>query len=132
MRSCLGLAVGRTGGSVEADEAAAERASAGRHLPRDDEGRRANENLPSRRRVPPLSAPPRSGRRAAGVADARVLPDAEPLPPGGRDRAVSPLGGRAAPERRLRASVQPEAPALGPPLRRASPPGWWRTTPTSS
>src|SRR5205823_2287414 len=88
-------------------------------LPRHHSRRGENRHLRGTRRIPTLPRPLRPGRRAARLAGPRVLPDAEPLPPGRRDPALAPLRRHAPPQRRLRASVQPPPQTLGPPLRRA-------------
>ena len=56
--------------------------------------------------------------RPPRLALPRLLPDDDPLPPRRRDRALAPLRRHAAPERHLRADVQPPPPPQRPPLRR--------------
>ena len=96
----------------------AQPAPAERDLPRDRARCRVDDHLRVRRRplVPPRAAWARDGR--ARLADRRVVPHGDPLPPDRRVRARVAFDGHAAHERRLRAGVQPPAAPLGPPLRR--------------
>ena len=98
-----------------------------RRLARDDARRRASPRLPRPRRRPLLSRATEPRSRAAPAARPRPLPDAEPLPPGGRMPARRALAGDAPRQRGLRADVQRQVPPqrapLGRPLRALADPG---------
>ena len=82
-------------------------AASGRRLPRLQPRRGRMPDLPRRRRSAALPRRPREDGPTLRLGHTRVLPDGQPLPPGRGVHPRTALGGDAAPERTLRAGLQP-------------------------
>jgi hypothetical protein len=92
-------------------------AASGRRLPRLQPRRWRMPDFPRRRRPAAVPGHPGEDGRTLRLGYARVLPDGQPLPPRRGLHPRTALDGDAAPERTLRAGLQPSPWASGPSLR---------------